>query len=308
MKAILAKYFYMMQSGLNFLYMKHPSIHWIKKGQGKTNKPLKDIPKIIWMYWDSADKNHLVDFCIYNTQEICKDYQVIILNKNNVHEYVTLPQFKKDLKVAVIADYIRLSLLKKYGGIWMDASILLSENFDWFLSKMNSTENFVFYSDPCTTNLDQPITENWFIAARPNSEFISDWLSEFEKCCLSNDPTSYYQTYKDNPLIQKIPNTDYLMCYISAAIVTAQKDYSILYANSGAVGHYYNYTFHSSSRLIALKLFKSNNKNIYIPPLVKFTSDTRFYPNEFIKNKEVKYGSLFYPNLNKFYDLETNDL
>ncbi|MBF7692807.1 glycosyltransferase family 32 protein [Acinetobacter pollinis] len=301
MKEFLAKYYYLFKSVINFISMSHPDIHWIRKGEKNSLINSNEIPKIIWMYWDSDKKNDLVDFCIYNTKKICQDYKVLVLNKENISEYIDLPVLKDGLKTAVIADYIRLSLLKKYGGIWMDASILLTENFDWFLSKLKDSENFVFYTDNCTTDINFPITENWFIAARKNSEFISDWLQEFQYCLLSENPNTYYKKYEHDSLIQKIPNTDYLMCYISAAIITAKKEYSILYANSGSVGHYYNYVFDSSSYLIGLKIFKSDKSKIYIPPLIKFTKDTRYYPNNFIQNRLYKPKSLFSSILDEYY-------
>lgn len=300
-KDFLVKYYCLLRSSYNFILMKHPDIDWIRKGKNIPTNNSNKIPKIIWMYWDSEKKNDLVEFCIYNTKEICPDYEVIVLNKNSVRNYIELPKLQDNLEVAVIADYIRLSLLKKYGGIWMDASILLTENFDWFLSRLDYSENFVFYTDKCTKDINFPITENWFIAARKNSEFISDWLQEFKYCLESDDPNTYYKKYENDSLIQKIPNTDYLMCYISAAIVTSKKEYNILYANSGSVGHYYNYLFNSSSYLIGWKLFKSNKKNIYIPPLIKFTKDTRYYSCVIIEKRTYKDNSLFFNQLVKYH-------
>lgn len=286
---------------LLFFEKDYPIISWVEKNNAP-NKFSNEIPKVIWMYWDSTEKNHLVDFCIYNTKKECPDYEVILLNKKNVLEYITLPIFKEGLETAVIADYIRLSLLKQYGGIWMDASILLTENFNWFLEKMDNFENFVFYTDDCTTDLSNPIAENWFIAARKNSQFIKDWFDEFEKCCLSNDPNAYYADYKGSPIIQNIPRIDYLMCYISAAIVNSKKEYSILYANSGSVGHYYNYRFKWRSIYIAPKIFICNKRSIYTPKLVKFTSSTRYYPNLFIEKKYFTNRSLFGANLITFFN------
>lgn len=282
---------------LDFFKKDNPKLIWIEKN----NIYLKNnIPKKIWMYWDSPQKSDFVDFCIYNAKKKCPDYEIIVLNSKNISKYIELPQFKKGLKTAIVADYIRLSLLKKYGGIWMDASILLTENFDWFLSRMNGFENFVFYTDECTTNFDKPIIENWFIAARENSDFIRDWFSEFQRCCMSDDPNTYYKNYEKNPVIQNIPNTDYLMCYISAAIITAKKSYSILYANSGATGHYYNYKLKWRGLSIITKLFICNKNKVYHPPLIKFTSANRKYPEIFVRNGYFRCKSLFGEQLCKY--------
>lgn len=298
-KNILAKYFYLMKSVYHFFKKDSPTIHWVEHSSDSVCNELEELPKTIWMYWDSNEKNHLVDFCIHNIKTVCSDYQVNILNAENVTDYIDLPTFKEGLRKATISDYIRFALLKKYGGIWMDASTLLTENFDWFLSKMEGKENFIFYSDACTSDTQNPIVESWFIVARKHSQFIKDWFTEFEKCCLSDDPNSYYEAYKNNPVIQKIPNTDYLMCYISAAIVLSKRKYSILYANAGSVGHYYNYYLFSNSLLIAIKLFLMNKRHIFTPKLVKFTKDTRKYSNVFLKKNMVKQGTVFYKYLDK---------
>ncbi|MCH4249001.1 MAG: capsular polysaccharide synthesis protein [Acinetobacter populi] len=251
------------------------------------------IPKIIWMYWDSKEKNELVDLCISSVRHHCIGYDIRVLDSTNVEDYINLPKLNKILKPAIIADYIRLSLLKKYGGIWMDASIFLTTDFDWFLSKMDGDTIFLFYSDACTINLNKPILENWFIAANPSNDFICDWFNEFEKCISSKDPTQYYSEYADKKdIIQKIPNTDYLMCYISAAIVLSKKSYNILTLNSGSQGHYYNYRFFSNSFFIALVLGVYNKNNIFKPKLIKFTKDTRKYSNIFLENNLVLTKSL----------------
>ena len=80
------------------------------------------------MYWDGNKGNALVDLCISNTKSVCNDFDVRVLNNQTISAYIELPVFNEELPIAVKADYIRLALLKKYGGIWMDASIFLTEN------------------------------------------------------------------------------------------------------------------------------------------------------------------------------------
>ncbi|MBF7688989.1 glycosyltransferase family 32 protein, partial [Acinetobacter rathckeae] len=204
--------FHVLKSVFNFIF----SIYTAKEYwfTNKTDGSKENIPKVIWMYWESEHPNHLVDYCIENTKNVCCDYDVFILNSSNIHKYIDMPSLDdKKLKKAIQADYIRLALLKKYGGIWMDASIFITQDFSWFLDKLDQNSNFLFYSDHCTTNSELPIFENWFIAAPKNSLLIADWFSEFEKCILSSEPTKYYEAVTGEDFIQKIPNTDYLMCY-----------------------------------------------------------------------------------------------
>ena len=279
---------------------------WVNISALKDEPSIKtvDIPKIIWMYWDSNSSNEIVELCFKNTKDICSDYEVILMSKNNILDYVDISCLKSDLKPQIIADYIRLSLLSKYGGIWMDASILLVENLDWIFKKILNDSVFVFYSDECTIDRKRPIIENWFIVAPKNNIFINDWLEEFKSCALSIDPYSYYKNYEGNiEFIQKIGNTNYLMCYISAAIVMKKKSYNIVTLNSGSTGHYYNYKFKFQSIFIALTLCVRNYHKIYSPKLIKFTQDSRGMINLFMKKGWVRKDSLMYLiQKNKFFE------
>lgn len=268
---------------------------WIRSSSANNLIETKEIniPKKIWMYWDSVDRSDLIELCIQNTKKICFDYEIVVLDSTSVKKYIDLPDFEKHIPLAVKADFIRLALLNKYGGIWMDASIFITENFNWFLKKMNSKETFVFYSDHCTTNISNPIVENWFIAAPEHSVFIADWFDEFKKCIFSKSPTEYYKGYsKRMDIIQNIPNTDYLMCYISAAIVRNKKSYDICMLNSGSQGHYYNYVFYSNSYFIGLKLLFKKSQDVFKPKIIKFTKETRINVDFLLQKRSFDLDSI----------------
>ena len=64
---------------------------------GKGDKNNQKIPKIIWIYWDSAERNFLVERCISQVRKLCPDYDITILNRKNVIEYVDLSKINKHL-------------------------------------------------------------------------------------------------------------------------------------------------------------------------------------------------------------------
>lgn len=141
---------------------------------------------------------------------------------------------------------------------------------------MTNHDAFLFYSDHCTVNYDLPVTETWLIAAPKESAFIGDWLKEFSACIFSDDPKGYYRHLHSNKhLLQKLPNLEYLMAYISAIVVTNRKKYNLLYANSGSVGHYYNYKYLCKYYLIPYILMRKPAKKVFLPKLIKFTKDSR---------------------------------
>ncbi len=118
------------------------------------------IHKIIWSYWDNLQ---VLEFTGYskNWEKFAQNYEIRYLNKNNIEDYITdMPENWQSLPAYRQVDVLLLKLLEKYGGIWMNASILLLENPDKFVEG-----DITLFTTPETTNVD-PVYENWFIAKR----------------------------------------------------------------------------------------------------------------------------------------------
>lgn len=115
--------------------------------------------KIIWQYWgqglDSNSLPDMVKICFKSIDKYKGEYQVIRLDENNITEYLDLPDFvwerKKNpqFKHAFFADLIRLALLDIYGGVWIDATILLTAPIDEYILKQ---EFFMFQRHPEAQN------------------------------------------------------------------------------------------------------------------------------------------------------------
>ena len=179
--------------------MKKRKIEWFEED---TN----DIPKIIWSYWDNPEVPEFIADCKKNWTKFAPNYKIIQLNRNNIENYVTMTKNWKSLKSYRQADILRLKLLEKYGGIWMDASILLLENPDNFIGG-----NITLFTTPTTTN-DNPVYENWFIASTKGNVIIKKWIAEVETAI--KDPSNYLALSSDyNKKLVNIP--DYLICHLA---------------------------------------------------------------------------------------------
>ena len=250
-------------------------------------------PKVIWLYWHSHDDiPEVVRLCVDRVRTFCPDYKVNFLNASSINEYITLPDIPDSLPLAIKADYIRLMLLEKYGGVWMDSSIFLNEDFGW-ISKMSSNHDaFVFYSDECTIDLDEPITENWSIISPIGSPFIKAWLKELSLCIFSEDPVNYYSSIKyDKKYVQNLTKPDYLLCYISAIKVLKESKFKVLYASSKSVGHYFNYKYQFNGSYVAAELTGVSEKKIAKVKMIKLTSGSRNSVQEFLNKGKIKTGS-----------------
>lgn len=95
-----------------------------------------------------------------------------------------LPKQFHKLMIQHKADAIRLALISKYGGIWLDASILLVQPIEHIIGSDPSvrvffrTEWYKYWNRPWERRVDRnSLPENWFLAAPPGDPLFLQTLS-----------------------------------------------------------------------------------------------------------------------------------
>lgn len=117
--------------------------------------PQKNLEKkkIIWQYWGQGWKYEelpdIVKLCYKSIEKYKGDYTVIRLDNKNLCEYVSFPEFVKEklkngnMSYTHFSDLLRLGLLNLYGGVWLDATILLTAPLNDYIG-FNSEEKEYF--------------------------------------------------------------------------------------------------------------------------------------------------------------------
>lgn len=147
----------------------------------------KDIPKIVWTCWLQGieDAPYMVKHCIESQKKALPEYEHYVLTLDNYHQLVELPEsiekkFRKGrIPRALFTDLLRLAVLKKYGGVWLDASILCTglenEKLQDRWHKIEQSE-FTIYRYFQRGKKEPVGLSNWFIAACPNDFVVSTVL------------------------------------------------------------------------------------------------------------------------------------
>ena len=168
----------------------------------------------------------VVEKCVESWKFYNPSYKVVILNKSNCRHYIDddIDSIKhgKD-SMARFSDYVRLCVLAKYGGFWIDASIICHHPFTWLhgVQKKLDVELVGYYMDGFTLEEYKPycpVIESWFFACIPNSNYMKDWKNEFLSTKDYNTIDDYL-TNIDSQLIsrQKIGGlSNYLAIHIAA--------------------------------------------------------------------------------------------
>jgi hypothetical protein len=147
-----------------------------------------DLPKIVWSYWDSDTLPEQVQLIYENNKKKLDGWDYILVNSSNKKKYVGKDDIYNKLEELSItglqySDWLRLYLLKKYGGVWLDISIIINSTIDDLYSESVKSQSELtgFNSSHLEDkDLNIPVIESWFIMTPTNSEVISLWYKEFD--------------------------------------------------------------------------------------------------------------------------------
>ena len=130
----------------------------------KKNKEL-DNKKIIWQYWgqglDKESLPEIVRICFASVDKYKGDFEVIRLSDDTISDYVEFPEeVLRKLREGIFtrtsfSDLLRLALLNTYGGVWLDATVLLTGELpshylglDFFMfQRSNDVKNQTFWEN-----------------------------------------------------------------------------------------------------------------------------------------------------------------
>lgn len=104
------------------------------------NKPVKCFfvakkefdRRVIWQYWGQGYENvpEVVRICLESVEKYKGDCLLVRLTDETISEYIDLPDFvirKRGIfSRAFFSDLLRCVLLSTYGGVWLDATVLLT--------------------------------------------------------------------------------------------------------------------------------------------------------------------------------------
>lgn len=253
-----------------------------------------NIPKIIWTFWSLKSPSYFASFCIDRWVELHQDYQVIIVNEENIIDY--LPEFDMklfghlSLPIQNVTDLIRLSLLEIYGGVWLDASVFMGERIDKIFDLKRNQFDFLGYYDKLGENsLLAPIVETWFLIAPKGSLFISLWRKELLECFQSFNPKEYYKSREDYDLLikgyEKIQ--DYMLVYTAQQIVLQyySDQFKIMLFQSEFGPAFVNHKCGWHGNNIARFLLFSKYKNINLPAIKLMGNSRKVIDNYILKGK-----------------------
>ncbi len=204
-----------------YLYNKYK--HKIENFENETK------PKI-WCYWETMNgktKPAYIDLCYDTLTHNCKNcFDIILLNENKIKKY--LPNIDEEIDLSQLSiphktDYYRYALLEKYGGIWIDADIVVTRCLcPLYKQLLKSNKDYMGFGcgrdrKSCSLNPDGKYNPtNWLMMSKPKSEFMN---------CVKNNAQNVIEKEGNNFSYHKIGKVGLEKCITQMKSNDASWDY-----------------------------------------------------------------------------------
>lgn len=166
----------------------------------KNTTPINYIDKNckVWIFWWQGEESlpELNRMTINSVKKNLSNHELIILTKDNVKDYCTLPDEIFDklenglLSITNFSDVLRFNLLANHGGIWIDSTLLMTNHID------ENLYNYSFYTIKhnkfANTHICRGKWSTFFMGASINNQlmqFVNEMLLSY---C---DKYDYFVTY-----------------------------------------------------------------------------------------------------------------
>ena len=134
----------------------------------------------VWICWLQGIENapEIVKLCYESVKKKLIDKEVVLLTAKNIRDYVSLPDYiLQKWKDGVITnthltDLLRLELLIKHGGMWLDATVLCSERVENIPTYFFDSDLFFYQNLKPGRDGDGFYISSWLMSARTNNKIL----------------------------------------------------------------------------------------------------------------------------------------
>lgn len=147
--------------------------------QELNNQVLKKRSNKVWICWLQGESHapNLVKACIKSVRLNMPESEVVIINNNNFKQYTDFPDYILKKRVAGritdahFSDLLRVELLTRHGGMWVDATVLCTSSV--IPKYITNSELFVYKQLDLDRKSVRPIVaSSWFISAKSNNDIL----------------------------------------------------------------------------------------------------------------------------------------
>lgn len=122
----------------------------------------------LWVYWAQGKDRMppVVASCLKRLHAMNRDLEIVFLDDRNISDHVQMPAhlYEKTFgNKTHFSDVLRVSLLARHGGVWLDGTCFCASPISAMLSRVLQSGFFAYYRN----RPDPYLLSSWFMAAQP---------------------------------------------------------------------------------------------------------------------------------------------
>ena len=133
--------------------------------------------RIVFLYWVGKEYKliSILRNLIYLHSTNGKGYKVILITDKNINEYVKdIPIYFYNMCPAHQADFVRISVICEYGGIWLDSDTIVLNSLDTLFDFIENKNGFFIKEN-------NNIFCNGIFGSKSNTHLMIKWKKEIRK-------------------------------------------------------------------------------------------------------------------------------
>jgi len=134
------------------------------------------LPKVLWLLWCDGPEAApaVVRACIASWKRHHPSWKIVVISRKNLDSWIDIRAITghsaDDFSPVVLSDLLRLHVLAREGGVWVDATLYCCQPVESWLEPY-MTSGFFAFRNP---GPDRPLS-TWFIAAQPQNDLMKMW-------------------------------------------------------------------------------------------------------------------------------------
>lgn len=140
----------------------------------------KELSNKVWICWFQGIENapEIVRKCYDSVKNNLKNKEIILITEKNLNEYVHFPEYiMEKWKKGIITnthmtDLLRLELLTKYGGMWLDATVFCSRNIEEIPQYYFDSDLFMYQCLKPGRDGHAIYMSSWLLSAKSNNKIL----------------------------------------------------------------------------------------------------------------------------------------
>ena len=252
----------------------------------------------VWMFWDITPLPDIVQLVWNNWCYWCKEskhnFVPILVTNQSIGNFIDTSQhpcldISTMLTSVLRSDFIRLALLCKYGGVYMDATVVITEPLDWIIGSNGTGNNFfqaIYNPRNMRIGCSVPVIENSFLAAPRNHKFVCQWFHQLMqiKECKETDMNMLTERVPKQANLGKTYHFTYHVM-TKMLLETPMKNFGAYHIYDGIKQKYMNIHFNSVDDLVR------NRRQPKFGSLLKLIGRERIALEKIVARNGVERGS-----------------